>query len=121
MASGAFELSLIARYTAGERDFRELDLDDRVYDFSGAVLMDADFSGSFVVADFRGASLEGSLFTRCNVKTCDFRNANLANASFQGAAIDAADFRGANLSGTTFLDATEQGYAYAAGEQPRPV
>jgi uncharacterized protein YjbI with pentapeptide repeats len=121
MASGELELSMIARHAAGERDFRALDLDDRTYDFSGASLAGTDFSGSFLIADFRGADLAGALFTNCNVKTCDFRDANLAGASFASSAIDAADFRGANLSGTLFIDATEQGHVYSLDEQPYTV
>jgi uncharacterized protein YjbI with pentapeptide repeats len=121
MASGDFERSLLARYATGERDFRDLDLDDRTYDFSEVCLAGVDFSGSFIFSDFREADLAGARFNRCNVKTCDFRGANLTGATFEGAAIDAADFRGANLSGTIFTGATEQGHIYAAGERPGSV
>lgn len=84
MASGEFELWLLSRYATGERDFRNLDLDERTHDFSRSCLAAADFSGSFVSADFREANLTGSRFNRCNVKTCDFRGANhMRPASFR--------------------------------------
>lgn len=110
--------ALLKRYSAGDRSFTELQLDDQVYDFSGATLDAIDFSGAFIFANFRGASLVGAKFERANVKTCDFRGANLTGASFKGAAIDGADFKGAILSGTAFAGATEQCYVYQDGEFP---
>jgi uncharacterized protein YjbI with pentapeptide repeats len=110
--------SILARYAAGERNFRGLNLDCEAMDFSGTVLVGADFSESFIVASFRGANLAGSLFERCNVKTCDFSNANLEGASFSNSAIDGAEFAGASLVGASFEGATELGHVYAANEYP---
>jgi uncharacterized protein YjbI with pentapeptide repeats len=111
--------SFLKRYAAGERSFTGLDLDDQVYDFASATLDSVDFSETFILANFRGASLVGAKFERANVKTCDFRGANLTRASFQGAAIDGAEFAGADLSGCSFAGATEQGRVYDAKELPR--
>jgi uncharacterized protein YjbI with pentapeptide repeats len=110
--------SILTRYAAGERSFVSLDLDDRPYDFSGAALVGADFTGCFITANFRGADLQDAVFKEANVKTCDFTGANLRGASFVGAAIDGAVFIGANLTGTSFLGASEQGHVYGASELP---
>ena len=110
--------SLLERYAAGERSFTDLDLDDQVYDFSGANLAGVDFSRTFIFADFRGANLAGAKFDHGNVKTCDFRGANLERASFIGAAIDSADFRGASMEGVSFDGASEQGHVYGENELP---
>jgi len=109
---------ILSRYAAGERSFSHLDLDDRCYDFSGQTLEDADFSGCFIVASFRGARLARAKFKEANVKTCDFTNADLRDAVFDGSAIDAAIFQGADLTGTSFVGASEQGYLYQVGELP---
>ena len=92
-------MSILARYAAGERDFRELDIDAA---FPGAVLDGADFSGAFVVADFAGASLRGCRFVAANVKTCCFDRADLRDADFSNAAIDAATFEQARFEGAVF-------------------
>jgi uncharacterized protein YjbI with pentapeptide repeats len=109
---------ILASYAAGNRSFTSLDLDEKTHDFQNVTLADADFTGTFVFANFRGANLERAIFKDANVKTCDFTEANLSGASFEGAAIDGAVFCGANLRGTSFLGATEQGYVYQVGEVP---
>lgn len=110
--------SIIVRYIAGERSFVSEELDDQVHDFAGAKLEGADFSGCFVLGDFRGANLQGVCFKNSNVKTCDFTGANLRDASFQGAAIDGAVFDDAVLVGASFEGASEQGHIYRANESP---
>lgn len=118
MSERETEQSLIERYRRGERSFTNLEMDDRTYDLSRANLAGADFSGSFIIANFNAANLAGARFTRANVKTCDFRGANLRGASFAEAAIDGAQFRGADLEGASFAGASEQGHIYSSNEQP---
>ncbi|MGO6682985.1 hypothetical protein AB9F46_18835 [Rhizobium leguminosarum] len=43
---------ILARYTAGERIFRDLDRDDGIYDFSHSDLRGAVFSGEHLFASF---------------------------------------------------------------------
>ena len=112
------EEQILERYAAGERDFRNLDLDDRTYDFSGANLAHARFSGSFIVADFANATLTGADFSRCNVKTCNFSGADLRQASFHSSAICAAVFDKAELDGTDFEDASWHSHRFKKGELP---
>lgn len=113
---------ILLRYESGERTFRDLQIEaiepGTDPEFRGANLRGADFTGSFIIADFTGANLEGAVFAPANVKTCSFDNANLRNADFSGAAIDAATFEGANLTGAHFEGAGAFGYTYANGEYP---
>ncbi|MBB3646138.1 uncharacterized protein YjbI with pentapeptide repeats [Rhizobium sp. BK619] len=109
---------ILARYAAGERNFRGLELDDGAYDFSHADLRGAVFAGSFIVASFASANLEGADFSDCNVKTCDFSGARLASATFLGSAIDAAVFNGADLTGAIFEKAGAFGHIFGKGELP---
>jgi uncharacterized protein YjbI with pentapeptide repeats len=109
---------ILERYAAGERSFSNLDLDSICLDFSGAVLMDSDFSGSFITANFRGANLARVKFENGSIKCCDFTEANLEGASFKGSAIDCAIFRGAKLIDASFLGASEQGNIYSIDELP---
>ena len=108
------------RYESGERDFRQVDLDDASdpASFKDAVLDGADFSGSFVVADFQRASLRQCRFVGANVKTCVFDRADLTGADFSGAPIDAASFRAALLESASFAGATVQGRTLKVGEVP---
>ncbi len=119
MIDDAKSLAILARYAAGDRNFRDLDLDDQVYDFSNSNLRHAIFAGSFIIASFRNADLEGADFSNCNVKTCDFSEAKLNNVRFCGAALDAANFDGADLSGSDFQGASVQGHVLSKGELPR--
>ena len=112
---------LTARYKAGERNFRGLDLNGEALDLRDSNLAGADFSESFIFADFRGANLERSVFDRANVKTCDFRGANLRGASFREAAVDAADFSGAEMTDASFDGASAQGHIFHSGESPDAV
>lgn len=93
---------LISRYADGERDFRDSELDGETGDLQGLDFTDADFSGSFIVADFRSATLKNARFQNANIKTCDFRNANLENADFRNSALDGTQFENAHLEGCRF-------------------
>jgi uncharacterized protein YjbI with pentapeptide repeats len=110
--------ALLQRYALGERSFRGLELDDLTYDFRNAKLADADFTGSFIVADFRGADLRNADFANANIKTCDFRGADLSGSNFKGAALDAAKFEGARMSNTKFAGAFIQGQELNEHERP---
>lgn len=94
---------ILRRYESGEREFRGLEIESprgsTGPDFRRAKLAGADFTESFIVADFSGADLQGARFAPANVKTCSFDGADLRNADFSGAAIDAATFDGADLAG----------------------
>src|SRR5262245_2009831 len=97
---------LLERYRRGERDFVGAELDsDADSDMSGVCLDGADLSHSFIVANFRGASLRGVRFRQANVKTCDFREADLRGADFRGAALCSTEFAGAKLDGADFTGA----------------
>jgi uncharacterized protein YjbI with pentapeptide repeats len=109
---------LLRRYAEGARYFAESELDNSVHDFRNVELEDADFSRSFIFADFRGADLKRASFASANVKTCDFRNADLEGADFSGAAIDGTLFEGANLQGARFDGAGCYGYTMKAEERP---
>jgi hypothetical protein len=125
---------IIARYGDGARDFRRLEIADprpwvevgnrfesasEPASFGGAVLDGADFSGAFVCADFRGASLRDCRFVAANVKTCAFDGADLRGCDFTDAAIDAATFDGARMDGATFAGAGAFGHTLKPGELPR--
>jgi uncharacterized protein YjbI with pentapeptide repeats len=109
---------LLQRYANGERDFTEAELDDVVYDLRNVTLEGADFSRSFIVADFQGANLKDAKFVSANVKTCDFRGANLQGANFACAALESTQWEGANLQDANFEGASVMSYQLKAGEKP---
>jgi 2-iminobutanoate/2-iminopropanoate deaminase len=111
---------ILERYSQGERDFTALDISDGGTrpSFRGARLDGADFSRSFVLADFTGARLRASRFVGANVKTCAFDGADLQDADFSGALIDAATFEGCNLEGATFEGAGCYSGTFAKGQLP---
>jgi uncharacterized protein YjbI with pentapeptide repeats len=110
---------LLERYQRGDRDFAKSDLDqDPDNDCRGICLEGADLSGSYIVADFRRASLRGAKFVEANVKTCDFREADLRNADFSGAALCATYFVGADMTGARFDGAHFHGYRLRSAERP---
>ena len=78
----------------------------------------ADFSQSFIDADFNGANLQGARFASANVKTCSFDGANLRGTDFSKSAIDAATFDRADVSDANFEGASAHGYVYQKGESP---
>src|SRR4026207_2140136 len=98
---------LITRYTAGERDFSGVELDeDPENDLSGVCLDGINLSRSFLVASFRKASLRGAIFRDANVKTCDFSGADLTGADFRGATLDGTTFVGAFIDGVQISGAS---------------
>src|SRR5690349_16888769 len=111
---------ILVRYASGERNFEDMDLDGRVYDFSNANLSGASFCRSFIVAIFRDCNLESANFSNANVKTCDFSGSNLRGSLFLGAAIDGALFENADLDGASFEGASDQGHVYGPRELPLP-
>jgi uncharacterized protein YjbI with pentapeptide repeats len=110
---------LLDRYERGERDFAGSELDEDLNnDLSGVCLDGVDLSRSFIMASFRGASLQRARFIEANVKTCDFRDADLREADFSNATICAAEFSGAKLDGARFAGASTHSYTLKDGEIP---
>lgn len=109
---------LLARYQSGERYFGGSELEEPVCDFRGVDLSEADFSRSFLVADFCAANLRSANFSHCNIKTCDFRGADLQNAIFREAALEGTNFADADLTGADFEGGNIFGHSLAAGELP---
>ena len=109
---------LLRRYQSGERCFAGAKLDSITLDLRNSNLERADFSGSFIFADFAGANLRGAVFANANVKTCDFSNADLRDAVFTGAALCATTFIDAKLEGADFEGAYYHSRTLEAGEKP---
>jgi uncharacterized protein YjbI with pentapeptide repeats len=110
---------LLDRYSRGERVFAGSELDeDPDNDLRGVCLDNADLSRSFIIADFRGASLRNTRFSHANVKTCDFRDADLRGADFTGAALCSTEFSGAKLDGARFAGACYHSYTLQEGDRP---
>jgi uncharacterized protein YjbI with pentapeptide repeats len=110
---------LLDRYGRGERDFAGSELDqDPDWNLSGVCLDGADLSRSFIVANFRGASLQDARFIEANVKTCDFRDADLRGADFTDAALCATEFGGAKMDGAKFEGASVHSHTLKHGETP---
>jgi uncharacterized protein YjbI with pentapeptide repeats len=110
---------IIARYARGERDFRELEIEDTLdpVSFRGAVLDGSNFTGSVIVADFTGASLRACTLS-ANVKTCAFDRADLSRCDFSHAALCATSFREAKLDDATFDGAFFHSRILQPGERP---
>lgn len=109
---------IISRYQSGERYFGYSELDEVTCDFCSVDLSDADFSHSFIVADFRGAILISADFSHCNIKTCDFRGADLRGAVFQNADLEGTEFADAILEGAKFEGAGMYGGSMRPDELP---
>ncbi|ELS03476.1 putative low-complexity protein [Xenococcus sp. PCC 7305] len=75
---------VLARYAAGERNFRGKNL--RGQSFKGTNLSGADFTGTNLSgADFTGANLSGADFSGAEIRSTNFTGANLLGADFSGA------------------------------------
>jgi uncharacterized protein YjbI with pentapeptide repeats len=114
---------VLRAYAVGRRDFRAIDLepqspDQAVADFSHQTLDDADFSGAFVVAHFKCASLRRTRFVGSNLKTCTFDGANLTEADLSGAALCATTFADAVLDGARFEGASYHSHVLGPRERP---
>ena len=104
---------LLAKYQAGERDFRGANLhgadlsganlhgaDLRKADLRGADLSKADLSGANLhVADLSWANLHGADLSRADLIEADLSVASLIDADLRGADLRGADLHGADLSG----------------------
>ena len=109
---------LAAFIASGRRDFSRLELDDQFVDLSGASLVDADFSASWLDASFNGSDLRRVKFVNANIKTCSFVKADLRDADFRGAGLCATDFAGAKVEGTLFAGAYTHSHTLSADERP---
>lgn len=114
-------MDLLRRYADGERSFREMDVQHPdALALDNATLAEVDFSGSFLLGNFRRANLRGSSFRNANVKTCDFSDADLTGADFRGAALEATTFKGAIMTGK-FRRCEPVGSHYERGRSTRLV
>jgi hypothetical protein len=113
---------LIARYTAGDRNFSDLDLSDLNFvgwklrntsfentNFSGSTFRKCDFTNSsFTNAVLTRANIEHTFFKKCsminleaiatNISFCSFNKSNLQYSKFMGSWITESDFDKADLS-----------------------
>jgi uncharacterized protein YjbI with pentapeptide repeats len=108
---------LLARYAAGERDFRGYSLHASKIiggEFPGCDFTDCDFSlancdgvnfsdCNFTGANFREAGLVNAVILRCDLKESIFTMANLNGADLADSDLSDADFRGAQLVGTKII------------------
>jgi uncharacterized protein YjbI with pentapeptide repeats len=92
---------LVARSHAGS-DLRRLS-------FDGLQLTSLQFPGqswfdrcSFVGTDFRQATLDGTRFKMCDLRSANLRGASLRHVRFGGCDLRDADLRGADLTGADF-------------------
>lgn len=82
---------------------------DDVY-FTGARLVQADFSGSIIDgAGFSGIDAYGAKFFCASLRKANFADADLSFANFKCADLRGANFAGANLKGADFTDAQLDG------------
>jgi hypothetical protein len=109
---------LLQRYAERERDFAAAEMDGSNHNFQNSILAGADFSHSFIIANFHGANLKQAVFVSANIKTCDFRKADLEGADFSGAALEGTQFDGANLNGARFDGASCFSYTMKLDEKP---
>ena len=111
---------VVRRYLAGERDFSELEIEDAANStaFRRASLDGADFTRTFIVADFSGASLRGVRFIEANVKTCSFAGADLSGADFAGAALCSTTFVGAQTDSASFKGAYFHSHELGVSDKP---
>jgi uncharacterized protein YjbI with pentapeptide repeats len=85
----------LARYQAGERDFRGIDLSG--VDLSGSEWRDINLSG----ADLGGANLTGVKWSHINFSGADLRDANLTGSLITSGGMYGASF---NANGAEFID-----------------
>jgi uncharacterized protein YjbI with pentapeptide repeats len=112
------ESELLARYTAGDRRFSNLDIvADGSKSLEGAVLDDVELIDCFVATSFRGASLRRAV-VHANVKTCDFTETDLTGADFRDSALCSTTFQGAKMDSADFTGAFNHGYDLSPGELP---
>lgn len=109
---------VISQYARGKRDFRWTAINHVYLDFRGTVLNDADFSHTFIAADFRGADLKNCRFNNARLMKSDFSDANLENTSFKEAFLDDTKFNGANMKDAIFEGAKIHSYVLKLNEKP---
>ncbi|MGD2183802.1 pentapeptide repeat-containing protein [Lusitaniella coriacea] len=114
---------LLYRYTAGERDFSQVDL--RRTDLRGASLSETNFFQAYLDeanlngADLRRANFNGAYLRGANLNEANLRGANLRGASLwetflveanlRGAYLNDANLWGANLREANLIDSTCNG------------
>ena len=103
---------LIQRYTAGERNFRRVNLSDEILiwaDLRGADLRGANLRGvnlnwaNLSQVNLIGADLQGADLAWANLSKANLRWANLSEANFSAANLSDADWSGAIMPDGTVL------------------
>ena len=93
----------LKRYAAGERDFRDLDL-------QGICVQDKRLSGLILSgANLRKADFAHSVFTKSDLSGANLRYARLSEACFMEASLEAADLRNVNFLQTLFYKTNLKG------------
>ena len=88
--------SFLARYEAGERDFRDYQLDG--IDLSNCQLSQCDLSGaSLIGANFKGSCLREVNFSKANLTRSILSRANLSESDLSWARISGADLAGTDM------------------------
>ena len=99
---------LLRRFAAGERVFREVDLQDmdlQGVNLRGCGLEGADLSGAnlsdatLADADLREVDAQAALFINADLRDVDLRDADFSGADLTGADLTGADIRGADFQG----------------------
>jgi uncharacterized protein YjbI with pentapeptide repeats len=112
------ESELLRRYQSGQRRFCDLDINsDGSSALVGAQIDGIELIGCFVLASFRGASMQRAI-VHSNVKTCDFSNADLSGSDFRNSALCATTFVGANMREADFTGAFFHSHELKKGEVP---
>lgn len=126
----------LARYKAGERDFRGVSLyraDLRRFpldgvDFSGAIFQYVKFCGSYTDCVNSHINFSSAKFWGCDItgkfSFCDFRNTEMVHCDLEWTRFYDCDFRGANarlcnIDGTKFVRANLEGSELSgSGQDP---
>ncbi len=86
----------LARYEAGERDFKECQMNG--IDLSGCQLSECDLSGaSLVEANFRGCNLKATNFTKANLSRAILSRPNQVEAELGWTRLSGADLTGTDM------------------------
>jgi len=98
--------ALLARYAAGERDFRGVNLESA--GLAGAELALANLKRAML----EGANLEGASLAYANLTGATLEGANLADANLVGATLKGARLKGAHLAGASLEGANLKGVEF---------
>jgi uncharacterized protein YjbI with pentapeptide repeats len=107
-------LALVARYKAGQRDFRQAALRGARLvgaDLHESNLFRADLSGADMSnTNLRGADLTEATLSGANLSRADLRGANLSRTRLSGVSLREASLDGANMRGTYLMEINLSGF-----------